>query len=130
MSEKYKFYNEESVYFITPTIVGWIDLFTRKEYCDLVLNSLEYCQKEKGLVIHAWCIVPGHLHLISSTQGNEQLSSIVRGIIVIVQPLIIVVNKDYWKLRRLIENKVWEGRHALQMRASVIVLSFSKGYVL
>ncbi|HED36763.1 MAG TPA: hypothetical protein ENI76_00730 [Ignavibacteria bacterium] len=44
----------------------------------MVLNSLRYCQQEKGLVIHAWCIMPSHLYLILSTQGNEQLSGIVR----------------------------------------------------
>jgi REP-associated tyrosine transposase len=78
MSEKYKFHNEESIYFITPTIVNWIDLFTRKEYCDLVLNSISYCQKEKGLIIHAWCIMPSHLHLIISSNRKFHLSEIVR----------------------------------------------------
>ena len=78
MSEKYKFYNEEGIYFITPTIVSWIDLFTRKAYSELVLDSLKYCQKEKGLIVHAWCIMPSHLHLIISKTGREKLSSIVR----------------------------------------------------
>ena len=78
MSEKYKFNDEEAVYFITTTIVGWIDLFTRKEYCELVLDSLRYCQKEKGLVVHAWCIMPSHIHLIVSSTGNNELSGIMR----------------------------------------------------
>ena len=62
MSEKYKFHNEDGIYFITPSIVNWIDLFTRQTYSELVLDSLRYCQKEKGLIIHAWCIIPSHLH--------------------------------------------------------------------
>ncbi len=57
MSEKYKFHNAESIYFITPIIVNWIDIFTRKAYCDLVLDSLRYCQNEKGLIVHAWFIM-------------------------------------------------------------------------
>ncbi len=77
MSEKYKFHNEDGIYFITPTIVEWIDLFTRKEYCELVLDSLKFCQQEKGLVIHAWCIMPSHIHLIVNKQGNETLSDII-----------------------------------------------------
>ena len=78
VSEKYKFNNKEGVYFISPTIVGWIDLFTRKEYCELVLDSLRYCQREKGLVIHAWCIMPSHMHLIVSSTSKNQLSDIMR----------------------------------------------------
>ena len=78
MSEKYKFYNEDGIYFITPTIVSWIDLFTRKAYSEIVLDSLKYCQKEKGLVVHAWCIMPSHLHLLISKIGGDQLSGIVR----------------------------------------------------
>ncbi len=36
---------------------GWLDVFTRNEYKDLVLESLEFCQKNKGMEIHAWCIM-------------------------------------------------------------------------
>ena len=78
MSEKYKFHNEDGIYFITPTIVNWIDLYTRQAYSELVIDSLKYCQNNKGLIIHAWCIMPSHLHLIISKSGNEQLSSIIR----------------------------------------------------
>jgi putative transposase len=78
MSEKYKFHNAEGIYFITPTIVNWIDLFTRKVYCELVLDSLKYCQKEKGIIIHAWCIMSSHLHLIVSSSGKAQLANFIR----------------------------------------------------
>ena len=30
MSEKYKMHEQEKAYFLTMTIVGWIDIFTRK----------------------------------------------------------------------------------------------------
>ena len=71
MSEKYKFTDGDGIYFVTPTIVGWADLFTKQEYCEIILDSLHYCQKNKGLIVHAWCIMSSHLHLIiSSTQNN------------------------------------------------------------
>lgn len=77
MSEKYKFNDPEGIYFVTLTIVYWIDLFTRKEFKHLVLESLRHCQTEKSLVIHAWCLMPSHLHMIiSSEKGN--LSGIIR----------------------------------------------------
>ena len=78
MSEKYKFHNPTGIYFITTTIVGWIDVFTKPVYCDIVIDSLKYCQKEKGLVIHAWCIMSSHLHLIVSSAGKEKLPAILR----------------------------------------------------
>ena len=51
MSDKYKIFNQEEAYFITMTIVGWIDVFTRKNHKLLITNSLKYCQQNKGLIV-------------------------------------------------------------------------------
>jgi hypothetical protein len=48
MSCNYKFYNPTGVYFVSFAVVEWIDVFTRKEYKDILLDSLRYCQLEKG----------------------------------------------------------------------------------
>lgn len=77
MSEKYKFRDPEGLYFVTTTVVHWIDLFTRKELRYIVVDALKYCQREKGLVIHAWCLMPSHLHMIISGR-KEPLSGIMR----------------------------------------------------
>lgn len=77
MSEKYKFVDEDGMYFVTMTTVGWVDLFTRFELKHVIVDSLRYCQKEKGLIIHAWCLMPSHLHMIVSTK-QEKLSDIMR----------------------------------------------------
>jgi putative transposase len=76
MSEKYKFYDPSGIYFVTITTVGWVDLFTRSELKHVVIDSLRHCQNAKGLVIHAWCLMPSHLHLIISSENN--LSDILR----------------------------------------------------
>ena len=75
MSEKYKFHDPRGIYFTTSTVVFWIDLFTRPAYKHLIVNSLRFCQKEKGLIIHAWCLMPSHLHMIVSSEEKD-LSSI------------------------------------------------------
>lgn len=67
----YKIRNQEGVHFITFAVVEWVDVFTRKEYRDLLLDSLRYCQKEKGLVLYGWCIMSNHLHLILSSRNNQ-----------------------------------------------------------
>ncbi|MEM6842627.1 MAG: transposase [Bacteroidota bacterium] len=68
MSEKYKFHDPEGIYFVTMTVVYWIDLFTQAEYKHLYLDSLRYCQQEKRLIIHAWVLMPSHAHLIISSR--------------------------------------------------------------
>jgi len=77
MSEKYKFFNKEDLYFVTFTVVNWIDVFTRREYRDVLIDSWQYCIREKGLIIHAWCIMTNHVHMIISSNG-EELSDIMR----------------------------------------------------
>ncbi|WP_258100010.1 REP-associated tyrosine transposase [Marinoscillum pacificum] len=62
--------NTDHAYFLTFTIVGWIDLFTRKECCDIVIDSLQYCQKNKNLEIYAYVIMPSHIHMVARrTEG-------------------------------------------------------------
>ena len=39
---------ENKTYYITMTVVNWVDVFTRKNHCDAIIESLKYCQKEKG----------------------------------------------------------------------------------
>ena len=72
MSRNYKFHNPDGLYFISFAVVGWLDVFTRNEYKDLFIESLEYCQKKKGLEIHAWCIMSSHVHLVfRSIEGQK-----------------------------------------------------------
>lgn len=77
MSEKYKFSDPEGIYFATATIVFWIDLFTRPAYKHIIVNAIKHCQKEKGLIVHAWCLMPSHLHFIISSR-QVPLSDILR----------------------------------------------------
>ena len=78
MSGKYKFSDPDGLYFVTLTIIHWIDLFTRYDYKDMIVGSLKYCQSHKGLKIHAWCIMSSHVHMIISRSGSELLSDILR----------------------------------------------------
>jgi putative transposase len=78
MGFAYKFDNPDGVYFVTSAVVEWVDAFTRSAYCDIVVNSLKYCIDNKGLVLHAWVIMPSHIHLIISRKGLDSLSDIMR----------------------------------------------------
>ena len=78
MAFKYAVNDQNDIYFITTTVVGWIDAFTRKELAEVIIESLRYCQSEKGLIIYAWCLMPSHLHMIVSAKENYKLSDIIR----------------------------------------------------
>ena len=79
MSSKYKVYDDASPHFITFTVVGWIDVFTRDLYKDIFIKSLTYCVQNKGLCLHAWVIMTNHVHLIVSTRESK-LEWIIRDI--------------------------------------------------
>ena len=57
--------NTDHPYFITLIIVGWIDLFTRERYCEIMIDSLKYCITNKGLRLFEYVIMPSHIHLIA-----------------------------------------------------------------
>ncbi|NGF57174.1 transposase [Parapedobacter sp. SGR-10] len=74
----YSIKDQYSIHFITFAVIEWVDVFTRKGYADIVVESLKFCQREKGLKVHAWCIMSNHIHLILSTQEPNRLSDILR----------------------------------------------------
>jgi len=67
----YKIRDKEGIHFVTFAVVEWVDVFTRKEYRDIVLDSIRYCQKEKGLILYAWCLMSNHVHLVVSAVNND-----------------------------------------------------------
>jgi REP element-mobilizing transposase RayT len=75
MSRNYKFHNPDGVYFISFAVVEWLDVFTRNEHKNSIIDSLHYCQKEKGMEVFAWCIMTNHVHLIfrSATEQKPEL---------------------------------------------------------
>lgn len=76
MGESYQIRNPQGLYFLTFQVVGWADVFTRKIYRDILIDSFDFCRKQKGLKLHAYVIMSNHVHCILSTENN--LSDIVR----------------------------------------------------
>ena len=77
MSRKYKFADNDKIYFTTFTVTNWIDLFIRNEHREEIINSIKFCQATKDLEIYGWCIMTSHVHLIVGTTGNP-LENIMR----------------------------------------------------
>jgi putative transposase len=78
MSRTYKMSDPDAIYFLSFATVGWIDVFTRRIYKDIIGDSLRYCQQEKGLRLFAWCLMSNHIHLIVASKEGYVLPDIIR----------------------------------------------------
>ena len=71
--------SEGYIYYLTLTVVDWVDVFTRPRYKHIIVESLEYCQKHKGLELYAWVLMSNHLHLLAaSNKEGITISDILR----------------------------------------------------
>jgi putative transposase len=124
--------NTDGTYFMTFAVIDWIDVFTRKELAEVVIDSLKYCQNSKGLDIYAWCLMPSHIHLMASAGLNGDLSAIMRDFKKFTSKKLIEViqeipeSRKEWMLdkfqyagkndKRITNYKVWQdGLHPIEI---------------
>jgi putative transposase len=74
----YRIGDQNALHYITITVVEWLDVFTRRKYKEIVINSLSYCRKEKGLELYGYVIMTNHIHLICRAKEGFELSDILR----------------------------------------------------
>jgi REP element-mobilizing transposase RayT len=79
MSTGYQIINQESIHFLTFQVIDWVDVFTRKAYRDILIDSFKYSQKHKGLLLYSFVIMSNHVHLIVQSKDGK-LSDLVRDI--------------------------------------------------
>ena len=121
MAFAYRIDDQNGHYFITCTVHQWVDVFTRKEYVDIFLDSIRYCQQNKGLEVYGWVVMTNHVHMIVSSQ-KDNLSDIIRDFKKYTSTKIVQAIEQnatesrqkwlLWLLKK--ENRVWfweEGYH-------------------
>lgn len=74
----YRIGDQNELHYLTFSTVGWVDIFTRKRYKDIVVDSLRYCQLSKGLELYSWVLMSNHIHLIARAKEGCRLSDILR----------------------------------------------------
>jgi len=74
----HKIINQNALHYMTFTVVGWIDVFTRKAYKDVLIESMRYCIANKGLILHGYVIMSNHMHVMMSAKEGHRLSDIIR----------------------------------------------------
>jgi REP element-mobilizing transposase RayT len=70
--------NEDKAHFITLTTIEWINIFTKPEYFQALINSLKYCQEKLGLLIYGFVFMTNHIHLIVQAKEGYKLSNIIQ----------------------------------------------------
>jgi len=76
MSTGYKIVDQDGLYYLTFQVVGWVDIFTRKSYRDIVVDSLKYCQRHKGLNLYGYVIMSNHIHLLAQSSKGDLVGCI------------------------------------------------------
>ncbi|NQT23950.1 transposase [candidate division KSB1 bacterium] len=77
--KRYKVSPEEtSFYYSTCTIVAWLPVFQSEPYFQIIINSLNYCRANKGLLLLGFIIMPTHMHMVTSNHSDTILSEIMR----------------------------------------------------
>lgn len=76
--DRYIITDQHAIYFLTFTVIDWVDVFSRKEHCMIITDSLNYCIKEKGLAVYAWVVMTNHIHLVAKAREPNCLSDIIR----------------------------------------------------
>ena len=74
---KYRVWEQQGLNYLTLTTVGWIDIFSRQRYRDILIESLRHCQEHKGLHISGWVIMSNHLHIIAYSEKLD-ISDVIR----------------------------------------------------
>ncbi len=130
--DRYKISDQNAMYFVTFTVVNWIDVFTREDYRLEIVESLNYCIANKGLTVYAWCIMSNHLHLIVQAREDHNLSAIIRDFKKFTAKKIIhkintgIESRKSWmlnqfeligsKLKRITKYKFWkDDNHAIEL---------------
>jgi REP element-mobilizing transposase RayT len=73
--ERYRFYEDGNVFFVTFSIVDWLPVFVSDASCKILTDSLSFCHHQKNLGINAFVIMPTHFHgiLFDRSYDTENL---------------------------------------------------------
>ena len=75
MSTGYKTIEPTALYYITLQVIDWIDIFTRREYKELTVGNLAYCQQNKALAIYGYVKMSIHIYLLVQSETENPKTS-------------------------------------------------------
>lgn len=75
---RYKIIDDDGIYFTTHTVVEWLPIFREKKYFEIIVQSLKYCQDNKGLCIFGYVVMLTHFHLMAQTKEGVTFQDVMR----------------------------------------------------
>jgi len=72
-----------------------VDVFTRRDYKDIAVESIRFCRTEKGLLLFSWVIMSDHVHLIAEAAEGFKLQDIIRDLKKYTREQIIKVIEEH-----------------------------------
>ncbi len=88
-------FTEESFFFVTTTVVDFVNVFKDTKCCDALISNIKHYQKKYNFEILAYVIMPSHFHwIVQVDPAKGTISDIMRDI------------KKYsaWDIMGIIEN--------------------------
>ena len=77
--KRYKVHSKTtSCFFSSLTITDWVPVFQNDKYFDIIIDNLQYCRENKGLLLLGYVIMPTHLHVITMHNNKTTLSDLMR----------------------------------------------------
>jgi REP element-mobilizing transposase RayT len=112
--DKYAILNQKEYYFLTFTVIDWVDIFSRLEYRQIAVDSMNYCVQHKDWKIYAWVIMSNHIHIVCRAAGETGISAIIRDFKKFTSKRIIEAIKDIPESRRdwLLDKFSFEARRS------------------
>ena len=65
------------VFFITPTVVDFINLFDHKQACEIFVKTLQFYQTRGDFTLLAWVLMPNHFHIIIKLGEKKNISVVI-----------------------------------------------------
>jgi len=72
------FTDQDYAYFVTWSLVGWLHLFDKNPYRQIILEALNYLRVKKRTQLNAFVIMSSHVHAILWPEIGVNLSDVTR----------------------------------------------------
>jgi REP element-mobilizing transposase RayT len=79
MRSRNKIYNPEGVFFITSTVIDWIEIFNSKDNCQILIDAINFSINNKKLEVYSYVIMKNHFHMICKGDNLSRIIGSIKG---------------------------------------------------
>ena len=78
MKTNVKEFEKEHLFFVTSTVLNWINLFDKKKFAEIMIDSLKFITEDQWINVYAFALMPNHIHLIIKFLANHTADQVFR----------------------------------------------------